>query len=79
MSYVVEVKYIKDYRLKINFDDGHIKEVDLASYLEGPVFEPLKELAVFKKVKVNDDIGTICWDNGADLAPEFLKQIGRSP
>jgi hypothetical protein len=36
------------------------------------MFEPLKDKAIFSKVKVDEDLETITWENGADLAPEFL-------
>jgi hypothetical protein len=58
------------------FDDDTIKLVDLKPHLEGEIFQPLKNVEYFKKVKVNTDIDTICWDNGADFAPEFLDEIG---
>lgn len=44
--------------------------------LYGEVFEPLKELAFFKQVKVNPETNTVEWPNGADFAPEFLYEIG---
>ncbi len=44
----------------------------------GEVFEPPKELAVFKQVAVNHETNTIEWPNGADFAPEFLYKIGTS-
>ncbi len=78
MTYVKSVEHIKDYKLKITFGDGLQKEVDLESCLDGKIFQPLKDIHYFKKVKVNSDIDTICWDNGADLAPEFLYTIGKN-
>ncbi|WP_445768349.1 DUF2442 domain-containing protein [Rheinheimera sp.] len=43
--------------------------------LNGPVFEPLKEITVFRKVSVDPELETVVWPNGADLAPEFLKGL----
>jgi hypothetical protein len=40
--------------------------------LQGTVFVPLKDFSYFKRLKVNHEIGTIVWPNGADFAPEFL-------
>jgi hypothetical protein len=40
--------------------------------LWGPVFQPLKDPEKFKRFKVSEVFHTICWDNGADLAPEYL-------
>ncbi len=70
--HVVEVKYLRDYVIWVRFNDGAAGEVDLSVELEGEIFGPLKDLALFKTVKVDPFLQTILWDNGADLAPEFL-------
>jgi hypothetical protein len=74
--HVASVNYINDYRLRIGFSDGTIKDVDLAGELHGEIFEPLKELDFFLKVTVNPHTRTIEWPNGADFAPEFLYETG---
>jgi hypothetical protein len=68
---------LKDYQLRLEFNDGKVKGVDLRSELYGEIFEPLKDSDLFKKVYVNPDTGTIEWPNGADFAPEFLYEIGQ--
>jgi hypothetical protein len=69
---VTSVEVIGDYKLRLGFDDGLVREIDLESELWGPVFEPLKDPTYFAKVRVDPELGTIVWPNGADLAPEFL-------
>ena len=72
MYYNVEdVKYVRDFTIWVRFQDGTQGEVDLASELFGPVFEPLKDPEYFRKLQVAE-YGTIAWPNGADVAPEFL-------
>jgi len=39
--------------------------------LWGPVFEPLRDPAIFAQAFV-DDFGAVAWPNGADLAPDAL-------
>ena len=70
--HVVNAKYVRDYIIWVRFNDGIDGEVDLSVELEGEVFGPLKDKALFKTVKVDSLLQTVVWDNGADLAPEFL-------
>lgn len=77
MHVVQDVDYIADYQLQIHFEDGIVKIVDLALYLSGEIFEPLRDRAYFQTVHINDDIDTIVWDNGADFSPDFLYEIGQ--
>jgi len=70
--HVREAKYLHDYTIKLRFNDGAEGEIDLKNELDGEVFETLKDIDKFKKFKVDPDIETIVWENGADLAPEFL-------
>ncbi len=70
--HVGQVKYVRDYVIWVKFNDGIDGEVDLLSELEGEVFGPLTDKALFKTVRVDPLLQTIVWDNGADLAPEFL-------
>jgi len=76
MHLVKSASYAGDYRLKIRFDDGRTKLVDLGPYLDGPIFEPLKDLSYFKRFRVNEDIDTVVWPNDADFSPDFLYSVG---
>lgn len=70
--HVKEAKYLHDYVIWLRFNDGSEGEVNLKDELYGEVFEPLKELEMFKSFRVDPVLETIVWENGADLAPEFL-------
>jgi len=70
--HVKEAKYLYDYVIWLRFNDGVEGEVDLSNELEGEVFGPLKDIQKFKSFKVDPILETIVWENGADLAPEFL-------
>jgi len=76
MHYVVETTYVSDYKIKVQFEDGQVKLVDLAPHLDGPIFEPLKDPEYFRRFTVNQDIDTITWPNDADFSPDFLYEIG---
>ena len=75
--HVTEVTYLKEYQLRVTFDNGVIKDINLQEELYGEIFEPLKELDFFKQVSINPDTNTIEWPNGADFAPEFLYESGQ--
>ena len=70
-SLVVDAKYLHDYTVWVEFNDGINGEIDLSSELDGEIFEPLKNVDYFKTFQVCGH--TLSWDNGADFAPEFLK------
>ena len=76
---VIEVRHLSGYALWLRFADGTEGEIDLSGELWGPIFEPLRDPEFFKQVRVNPELRTITWPNGADLAPEFLYQGIRVP
>ena len=71
MIRVASVSAGRGYTLKLAFTDGTGGTLDLSSRLFGPMFEPPRDPAEFSQVRV-DDYGTVCWPNGADLAPDAL-------
>ena len=73
LLHVVSVEYLKNYQLKLIFNNGIQGIVDLEQELYGEIFEPLKDKSLFQKVFVTSR--TIEWSNGADFAPEFLFEI----
>jgi len=75
--HVDSVKHLRDFVLRVELSDGSAVIVDLADDLDGEVFEPLRDPRLFQEVRVNPETGTIEWPNGADLAPEFLRKIGK--
>jgi hypothetical protein len=77
MHFVKKAEYLEGYKIRVTFDNGESKEADLAPFLHGEIFEPLKDINYFKKFRLSPDIDTIYWENGADLAPEFLYEIGK--
>ncbi|MBQ7510257.1 MAG: DUF2442 domain-containing protein [Prevotella sp.] len=71
---VVKAEYLDGYRVKLLFNDGETKIVDLSRFLNGSVFAPLKDIDFFKNFSIK--FNTIEWENGADFAPEYLDEIG---
>lgn len=67
---VISADYAGDYRIRMRFSDGSKKTVDFSHWLDGRVFRPLRDVKEFRTFFL--DGGTICWPNGADIAPETL-------
>jgi hypothetical protein len=70
--HVIEARYEGNYVVYLRFNDGAEGYVDLADELYGEMFAPLKDKAKFATLRLDPELGTIVWSNGADLAPEFL-------
>jgi hypothetical protein len=60
----------------LTFNDGVEQTIDFARWLEGPVFEPLKDVKFFQRFFLEG--GTVTWPNGADIAPETLYEQAKS-
>jgi hypothetical protein len=73
---IIEVKVVKNSILYIRFENGVSGEIDISKVVpfEG-IFSKFKDLSYFATVKINQKLGTIVWDNGADLAPDYLYAV----
>jgi hypothetical protein len=73
---VVDARPLGGYRVHLRFEDGVEADLDLGELIrfEG-VFAPLREPARFAELRVNSELGTICWPGGADLDPDVLYAI----
>src|SRR3972149_1093324 len=67
---VIRATYEGGFRIRLTFNDNLQGIVDFQSWLEGPVFELLKDPTYFQRFFI--DGGTVVWPNGADIAPETL-------
>lgn len=75
MHYITDVQYDSAFKLFLQFEDGSWRIADLKDHLDGDIFEPLRNRVVFSKVRLNEDIDTVVWENGADMSPDFLYKI----
>lgn len=74
---VISARYVSGYEIHLEFNDGVRKTVDFSRWLRGDVFKALVSRREFKRFFLSG--GTICWPNGADVAPETLyasKDVG---
>jgi len=73
---VVKVKSLDNFKLELQFEDGASGVVDVARIIEfSGIFSLLKDKTYFDQVRVNPDIGTICWPNEADIDPDVLYSL----
>lgn len=73
MKDVTRVEYLDGYGLRLSFEDGAEGIVDVSERIEFVgVFSALEDVAYFAQVRVDPDLGTVCWPNGADLDPDML-------
>ncbi len=72
MLEVTSAEHVDGYRIRLSFTNGESGVVDLKDALWGPLFEPLRDPALFRRLRVSEVLHTVCWENDADFAPEFL-------
>jgi hypothetical protein len=73
MILVRSVKPLERFQVLLEFSNGEQKKIDLEPFLRGPIFAPLKNnRELFQTIHVDEDLGTIVWDNGADMDPDVL-------
>ena len=73
---IVAVQFVDGYNLNIRFEDGVEGVIDISKLVDFyGVFAPLKDDDFFIRVRVNPELGAICWPNGADLDPDVIYAI----
>ena len=64
MHYICAVEYESGFRLRLKFEDRIVRTVDLERYLDGEIFEPLKDIRRFRTARLNPDLDTVVWTTG---------------
>ena len=73
MIRIRNVTPLQKFRVRLLLTNGETLIVDLQPFLNGPIFEPIKAgPALFRTVHVDNTLGTIVWNNGADIDPDVL-------
>ena len=75
MLHITSAQVISAHSLSLQFNDGTHGDVDLSAELTGPIFEELRDPETFKQAHLDPELRTVCWPNGADFAPEFLRSL----
>jgi hypothetical protein len=69
---VTSVEPLGGYRLRVGFDDQSAREIDLEAVLEGEIYGPLRDPAMFAAVTIDPEVHTLVWPSGADFDPAVL-------
>jgi len=69
---ITSVSVVGPYSLHLSFNDGTSRTVDLSSALSGELYAPLRDPEVFRQVRLDPEVHTVVWPNGADFDPATL-------
>ena len=72
---ICEAEVCGPHSLRLRFNDGTTKQVDVSPLLDGTIFEPLRDPAYFAMMTLDSICGTVVWPNGADFAPEAFHEL----
>jgi len=62
----------RPYVLRVRFDDATEQVIDFQPVLAGELFGPLRDPSVFNQVRLDPEVHTLVWPNGADFDPATL-------
>ena len=79
MVRVSEAKLAGKHALRLRFNDKTEGTVNLWPELEGPMFEALRDPGYFASFRLDPELHTVVWPNGADFAPDFLYELAKVP
>src|SRR5881396_2014304 len=69
---VTGFEIIGPHMLRINFNDGSAQAINFRPVLAGELYAPLNDIEVFNKVRLDPEVHTLVWPNGADFDPATL-------
>ena len=69
---VQSVEVVAPFTLRLRFDDGVERRIDFSPILAGELYGPLRDLALFNRVRLDPEVHTVVWPNGADFDPATL-------
>jgi len=72
LARIREVEHLGGLALRLSFDDGLVRDLDLDPMLHGGVLEALRDTALFAQAHVDEAARTVAWPNGVDLDPDVL-------
>lgn len=74
---VTDFEIVATYTLRVNFDDGTVQIINFEPVLHGELYGPLRDLQLFNQVRLDPEVATLVWPNGADFDPYMLHEWSR--
>ncbi len=69
---VTSFEICRPYQLRVSFDDGTEQTIDFLPVLAGELLGPLRDKALFEQARIDPEVHTLVWPNGADFDPATL-------
>ncbi len=69
---VASLEIVAPYTLRVRFEDGSDQTIDFLPVLAGELYGPLRNLEIFNQVRIDPEVKTLVWPNGADFDPATL-------
>lgn len=63
---------VAPYTLRVKFDDATEQTINFKTVLSGEMYGPLRDLSLFNQVRIDPEVHTLVWPNGADFDPATL-------
>lgn len=64
--------HVAPYTLRVCFDDNTEQTINFHQILAGELYGPLRDIALFNQVRIDPEVHTLLWPNGADFDPATL-------
>lgn len=71
---VVSFEIVGSHRIKVSFNDETTQVIDFRPVLAGELFGPLVDEVLFNQVRIDAEVHTLVWPNGADFDPATLHE-----
>ncbi len=69
---VVQFEIVGPYILRVRFDDDTVQTINFEPALAGELYAPLRDLKLFNQARIDPEVHTLVWPNGADFDPATL-------
>lgn len=69
---VSSFQIVAPYTLRVQFADQTEQVINFEPVLGGELYRPLRDLQLFNQVRVDAEVQTLTWPNGADFDPATL-------